>query len=373
MSHKTRKTTLYTAEALPDRVKEAWHRLRSSNPALYSPYFHLDYTLTIAELRDDVQIAVLEDADEIVAILPFQGVKFARPVGAPMTDYHGLICGPNYTYSLLDVLQDTPVGAYHFSALVDALEKDVNEIQRGAVMAFPEGQETWRQAQNSSFTRHQKDTRRRIRRASQEVGEPRFVPHSKSKEEFETLIAWKIQQYAESSYYNILGAGWTLQLLEKLWSKPPSSDLSVHMHSLYFGDTLVAVDTGLVDANTYHSWIVAYSSDYGKYSPGTQLLNHIITASDEFGYKRIDLGTGLAGYKKYYATENVRTSAGFVAVSGPAARLSKIYDATERFGQKRLSDAPGKLRRRYSQIAACEDTVGGRAKAMLSAIASKTR
>lgn len=373
MAANTRQTHVYDAASLPDRVKDAWHKLRQSNPKLYSPYFHLDYTLTVAALRDDVKIAVLEDNDEIVAILPFQGERFARPVGAPMTDYHGLICRPDYKYSLHDILENTSVGAYHYSALVDGQDQDVEEIQRGAVMAFPDGQEAWLEAQGRSFRKHMKDLRRRIRKATDEVGEPRFVAHSQDENEFEALITLKMCQYKESQYYNILGAGWTLDLLRNLWKKGKEADLRVDMHSLYFGDKLTAIDTGLVDGETYHSWIVAYGTEYRQYSPGTQLLNHIISSSDEFGYSRIDLGTGLAGYKKYYATEDVRTASGFAAISGPAAKLSKVYDAAERLGQKRLSDVPGKLRRRYSQIAACEDTVGGRAKAMLSSIASKTR
>ena len=136
MAANTRQIQIYNAFSLPERVKDAWQKLRQSNPKLYSPYFHLDYTLTVAALRDDVKIAVLEDDDEIVAILPFQGERFALPVGAPMTDYHGLICGPDYKYTLHDILENTSVGAYHYSALVDDQNQDIEEIQRGAVMAF---------------------------------------------------------------------------------------------------------------------------------------------------------------------------------------------------------------------------------------------
>ncbi len=365
------KTELFTAQDLPERVKTAWHLLRASNPDLYSPYFHLDYTLSVAALRDDVSIAVLEDNREIVAILPYQGKRFARPVGAPMTDYHGLICGPEYKYSLADVLKDTPVGAYHFSALVDGNHGNVETLQRGAVMAFPDGQEAWYDSRNSSFTKHQKDLRRRIRKATKDVGAPRFVSHSQNETEFQTLIDWKVKQYAQSGYYNILGKGWAVDLLRSLWKRDQNTALRLDMHCLYLGDHLAAVDTGLVDENTYHSWIVAYSPEFSVYSAGTQLLNLVIASSDEFGYKCIDLGTGLDGYKRNYATEEVSTSSGFVAISGPAAKLSQLYGAAERFGQKSLLDAPGKLRRRYSQIAACEDTMSGRAKAMLAAVASK--
>jgi len=142
------------------------------------------------------------------------------------------------------------------------------------------------------------------------------------------------------------------------------------MHALYIGDRLAAIDTGLTDGTTYHSWIVAYDPTLGIYSPGARLLNGILNESDHLGYERLDLGVGIDAFKRHYATEDVTTSSGFVPVSGPAAALAQVYDAAEKLGKKKLGDAPGRLRRRYAQIAACENTVTGRAKAMVRSVAN---
>jgi CelD/BcsL family acetyltransferase involved in cellulose biosynthesis len=363
-------TQIYKGQDIPDAVLSAWHGFRENNPYLYSPYFHPDYCKAVAALRQDVRIAVLERDDEILAILPFQGESFARPVGAPMTDYHGLICGPNDPYSIKDILDGTNVGAYHYSALISAAQDDAPDTHLGAVMRLPEGSEAWRASRDSSFNKHQKSLRRRIRKVSEDIGEPRIVPQSQNEDVFNTLIDWKVAQYDATGYYNVLGAGWTLDLLKSLWKKGPDAALRVDMHALYFGDELAAIDTGLTNGKTYHSWIVAYNSSFHTYSPGTQLLNQIIDATGGLGYDCIDLGVGLDHFKSHYTTENVKTASGFTAVSGPAANLSKLYDAAEKLGQKHLSDAPGRLRRRYSQIAACETSFSGRAKAMLSAVTS---
>jgi CelD/BcsL family acetyltransferase involved in cellulose biosynthesis len=363
-------TSLYEAQELPASIIAAWHELRASNPLLYSPYFHPDYTIEVGKRLKDVRVVVLKKNTEIIAILPYQGQSFARPVGAPLTDYHGIICAPDCSASLQDVLSGTPVGAFHYSALIKPFDEDASNAQKGVVMAFPKGSQAWRAERDSSFNKHQKSLRRRIRKVSDEIGVPRLVTQSHNQNEFDQLIKWKVAQYEESGYYNVLGAEWTLDLLKLLWAKGPEAPLRLDMHSLYFGDTLAAIDTGLTDGQTYHSWIVAYDSQFHTYSPGTQLLNQIIDRSDRLGYKRIDLGVGIDKFKSYYATENVQTSSGFAAIFGPAAKLSQLYDAAERFGQKSLSDAPGKLRRRYSQIAACDSTITGRAKAMLSAVKS---
>ena len=67
---------------------------------------------------------------------------------------------------------------------------------------------------------------------------------------------------------------------------------------------------------------------------------------------------------------------GFLAAIGPAATLSRLYGAAEHFGEKKLGhigQLPGKVRRRYSQIRACEPSFTGRAKAMLSAVKSTAK
>ena len=79
------------------------------------------------------------------------------------------------------------------------------------------------------------------------------------------------------------------------------------------------------------------------------------------------------GINAIMPAKRLKFAAGFIAAQGSAAALSNLYNKAENFGQKALKDAPGKLRRRYSQIAACEDSVSGRAKAMLGAVASSRR
>jgi len=85
------------------------------------------------------------------------------------------------------------------------------------------------------------------------------------------------------------------------------------------------------------------------------------------------MGEGLDGYKRHYASASQRVVSGLVPLSGTAGRLSRIYAAAERWGVGPLKDAPGKLRRRYSQIAACEDGATGRAKHMLKALVATAK
>jgi CelD/BcsL family acetyltransferase involved in cellulose biosynthesis len=97
----------------------AWTKMRAANTDLRSPYFHPDYTRLLAELRPDVRIISQYEADGTpVAFLPVQGKRFARPVGAPMSDYHGIITNrDDVTYDSL--LSNSGIGAYHYSCATD--------------------------------------------------------------------------------------------------------------------------------------------------------------------------------------------------------------------------------------------------------------
>ncbi len=363
-----------TADQMTEADWTAWTALRAGNPALISPYFHPDYTRLIADLREDVRIVCAYQNREPVAFLPIQGGRFARPLGAPMSDYHGIISRGDIGYD--DLLSGLPIGALHFSAAIDQgclKSYCVLSEQESAALDLPEGGPAWRESKDGSYRRHLKSTRRRIRKAEEEFGPRRFVYRSRDIDVFRQLIDWKSQKFSETGKYNVLSADWTAALIRKLWESPTEDGLRNDMQALYFGDRLAAVDLGLTDGKIFHSWIVAYDSDLHSFAPGIQLLEGVIDAAADLGYKRIDLGAGLDGYKRQYATHGHKVVTGYVPISGTAGSLSKIYAGAERWGEKALADIPGKLRRRYSQIAACEDEISGRAKAMLSAVMTSHR
>lgn len=365
--------TVKCAHELSETDRTAWAALRASNVATYSPYFHLDYTLLLSDLRDDVFIACVYENDLPIAFLPYQGQRFARPVGAPMTDYHGFICKEGAELDTVEILKAAGIGAYHFSANINSqMSSHFQNEDDGVVMDLSEGAQSWREARDGSYRRHLKSNRRRIRKAAEDIGEPRLVWQSKDQDIFDQLISWKKHKFAETKKYDVLSADWTLELLTRLWHRN-NGGLKCDMQALYFGDRLAAVDLGLSDGKTFHSWIVAYDGDLHSYAPGIQLLEGLIDESQSLGYQRIDLGVGTDGYKRHYATEPVKAGTGFIAAQGSAAALSNLYGKAESFGHKALKDAPGKLRRRYTQIAACEDSVSGRAKAMLNAVRNSSR
>src|SRR5262249_6837981 len=92
------KVTLVPGRDLGGGLVETWMALQRGNPALASPYFHPEFTQAIAAVRNDVEIAVVEDAGRLAAFLPFQRRANAVgiPIGGIISDYQGLICAPSF-------------------------------------------------------------------------------------------------------------------------------------------------------------------------------------------------------------------------------------------------------------------------------------
>ncbi len=372
--------------ALSPKQKSNWEEFHQQNAALYSPYFHIEYTLLLDEICPDVYVLVISNGDENIGFLPFQAkrktngkIGSARPIGAPMTDYHGVICAQktreDVTFDLADCLRRANIDVFHFTACIAPMRgahvHTRDEIPC-TVLDIVDGVENWRTEQSSSYRRHLKSTRRRMRKA-EELGARKFVFSCKDQTVFEQLITWKQQKFLETGKYDVLSVDWTQALLRQLWQRDGDASLRADMHALYFGDTLAAIDMGLTDGTTFHSWMVAYNNECQHLAPGIQLLEGLIDEARKLGYDRIDLGEGMDGYKRHYANIDIKVTSGFFALAGTRARLSKIYDGCENFGEHHfggLGKLPGKLRRRYTQISACDLTLSGRTKAMLAALSS---
>ena len=373
----SRKNIIKKLSALSEQDWAAWTAMRQSNPALISPYFHPDYVRGINALTANIRIVCAYESDKNIGFLAVQGGRLARPAGAPLSDYHGIIQGADTTLSFEDILSGTGISAYHFSSAIGAettSESQIIDSQDTSAIDIRTTADDWRAGLDSSYRRHMKSTRRRIRKTEEEIGPRRFVFKSGDAQVFEKLMAWKFEKFDDTGKYNVLAVDWTMDLIRGLWESQDKAgdknNLRCDMHAVYFGDRLAAVDLGLSDGPVFHSWIVAYDHDFQNYAPGIQLLEGLIDEAKTLGYSRIDMGAGLDGYKRHYATHGHKVSSGFIPVKGLSGQAAKLYGKAEIWGKDAAKDIPGKLRRRYSQIAACEKSGPKRAKAMLQAVKS---
>jgi CelD/BcsL family acetyltransferase involved in cellulose biosynthesis len=146
--------------------------------------------------------------------------------------------------------------------------------------------------------------------------------------------------------------------------------------SLYLGETLAAVETGLAAGGVYHSWFPAYDRRFSAVSPGLLLLHGIIDAAEKLGLERIDLGKGEQAYKRYYTDYETPLTGGRALTPGLAAARVAGWELAETAGAALpgpLGGAPAKLRRRWSQTASVEIEPGQRVKRFAQAFAAAPR
>ncbi len=350
-------------DAMSETDRTAWLALRDAHPELESPYHHPDYHQLVHAHMGGGKLSLARDGHTLVAVLPWQGGRFARASGAPMSDYQTVIADPARALNADALLRGQAVGAFHYTAM----PSDDQSGQPTARIALASA-DKWRAEQDGSYRRHLKSTRRRIRKAETEVGERRFVHQSRDIDAYAALMRWKSEKFSETGKYDVLANPGTSGLLRELWERGPSAELRADLHVLYFGDRIAACDLGITDGRIFHSWIVGYDAELLPYAPGIQLLEGVIDASDAIGYRVIDLGPGLDGYKRHYASHSRHVAGGVVTLPSAAGALAGLYDRAEDRLRARTGDALGKARRRYSQIAACEPRFGGQAKAMGQAL-----
>ena len=221
--HKLPAIQVQQPQQLSDLDWAAWAQMRADNPDIHSPYFHPDYTRLLAELRPDVRVVCQYDADGTpIAFLPVQGKRFARPVGAPMSDYHAIITNRD-DVSYDSLLSGSGIGAYHYSCATDVKRLRMPQIlsrSETAAIDIETTAEDWRAGRDGSYRRHLKSNRRRTRKAEEAIGPKRIELFSRNIDVYAALLKWKREKFAQTGKYDVLSADWTQSLIRTLGTRP---------------------------------------------------------------------------------------------------------------------------------------------------------
>ncbi len=83
----------------------SWRCIHQEEPAFANPFFHPEFTRRVAEVWDDVEVAVLVEGGCPAVFFPFHREQrlMAHPVGRGLSDYHGVVvrAGVSRTVELL--------------------------------------------------------------------------------------------------------------------------------------------------------------------------------------------------------------------------------------------------------------------------------
>jgi CelD/BcsL family acetyltransferase involved in cellulose biosynthesis len=248
------------------------------------------------------------------------------------------------------------VSRYDFSHVPSDQEAFARYARGGSVSGVIEvrnGYAAYAEARRADGVSALKEIDRKRRKLEREVGETVFTARSTSRADFERLIELKRGQYRATGQTDVLGAGWTLKLLEDLFALQ-LPEFGGALFTLHIGGTLAAVQLHLMGETTLHTWMVAHEAAYERYSPGLLLFQDILKWMDGQPYDRMDLGYGDYRFKRELSNLQRPLMHGFVgvpsAVSFVRAAAYGIRRAAEALPLGPVSALPGKAMRRIDLI-----------------------
>lgn len=332
---------------ISSEVADSWHLIRSSNPSLASPYFDLEFTRSVAEVRDDVEIAVFSSEGRIVALLPFQRSRPGQgvPVGGRLNDSHGILCHPDDKKHLParelveQIMATANLDSFKFHAM-SQLDPSLRRCQFTELgshhLDLSDGWDAYYQwaRKNSVAIKRQKQKTRKMAR---EIGPIRFEFDCQSDEMLEQLIAMKRSKYQRSNTFDILSVEWASNLLRKI-ERINQPGFKGILSAIFAGDRLVAIHFGMLTQNILHYWFPVYDPEFHRYSPGTELLLEVARVANSHGITKVDLGYGDDPYKFRFCNGREVVSCGHITSSTLRFHLAR----NRYFLRQRLKGIPMK-------------------------------
>jgi CelD/BcsL family acetyltransferase involved in cellulose biosynthesis len=300
---------------------DAWQR---SRPELDSPFFRPEFTAVAATASEHVEVAVLRDGGETLALLPLERVRprIAWPVLGAMNDFHGLIARPEVAIDMPALLQGCGLVAADFHG-VPTGQRDL--VQRNwkqhamRYMDLAQGFPAYCQARKQLHSETVEKTRRKARRLAQEHRLRFELRAAEPGPSLATLLAWKNRQQANLGVVTPLQSPRTAALLARMLAQK-SPHFEAFVSVLWADDRPAAIAYSLRSGATAHCWFIGYERRFAVRSPGLVLLLQMAEALAGDGVQRLHLGKGDERFKTSLASDRVLVAEG-IAGDASLARL----------------------------------------------------
>lgn len=349
---------LIDAHELDATLVDAWRSIQAKDHALSSPYFCPEFTLAVGQVRDDVRVVLIEDAGRPVGFFPHQRSAFGRgkPVGGPLSDYHGVIAEPNSGWDLHALMRAAKLSVWTFDHLVGDVGKfDAHVTARAASPQIDliSGYQQYAQGRRDAGSDYIKKTEGLARKLGREFGELHFTLHETESGALDQLIRWKRDQYRRAKIIDIFGVRWTRELLARI-AHARSAGFAGVCSVLRVGDRIAAAHLGMRSREVLHYWFPAYDPEFAKFSTGIILILRMAEALAGTGVRTIDLGKGDSQYKQRLMTGAVELREGAVelpSLLASARQLRRMAEAhAARGGPAAAMRLPLRVIRRIERI-----------------------
>ncbi len=346
-------------EALTAEDERLWTQFLGRRPDLGGPYFDVRYVKAIGEHVPHAGVARLWRDGHIAGYFPYQLRSGAlQPLGAPLTDYHGIIGEPGFEPDFNGLLRATGARRLEYQGWLGGLcTRAASTALRRRIADTADGFDAWYGRQEAEHHKFFKNIRRCERNVEKDFGGFAFTWERVTPEVLDWVLEIKRSQYRHCGLHDIFNCGWTLNLLRDLAAYEDEAyglRAGVFRHE----GRVVAAEIGLLGADEVHLWFPAYDPAYYRYSIGILLVVQMIRHLAPAGIKRFDFGTGGEEYKDPLTVHAESVCEGTLTYRPQLVTrlLNLVPDA-------RLEAARLSLRRRLGVINATETTMAGWAQA----------
>lgn len=346
---------------VPER--DAWRRFTAENPALAHPYFDLRYAEAAAACAPEAAAAVIHEGGQVRGFLPFQRRGGTlQPLGAPLTDYHGLIAPADADLNIAEIVERLGGRVLRVSGLRSRTGASVDPrlTPRVAMTAdLRDGYGAWLAERSAARPGVFKNLRRAERALARDVGPVRFSLGAAEPGLLDHVLSRKREQMARTGWPDIFACGWTEAFLRRL-AASGDAEFGVRLAVLRAGERVVSAEIGLHGAGVRHLWFPVYETDLGRYAPGMLMTIKTLEACAEAGIRQVDFGAGGEAYKAAFAEPAGLVYEGSIAGRPWRATASRMLDAVVRADPRRLGRLRTAVNRRLDVATACEPALSRR-------------
>ncbi|WP_421786392.1 GNAT family N-acetyltransferase [Hyphobacterium sp.] len=339
--------------------REAWIAFTDDNAALASPYFRIEFAECCEEVRSDTRIIVGRVGGQVRGFLPLQlgRIGYARPIGGPLGDVHGLIVPPDAESDPRDFLRAAGVPLFEFHSAIGVTQgwREYGRCQDGAwICDVSDGFDAYLETRKMFSPGAMRNYRKRLRRLEAEEGGFAFQLDDASPKNLDSMIRMKRSQYKQTGIFDVFSVGWTQALLAALLRRR-SDRFQGQCATLSINNEVVAIHVGMASERQLHYWFPAYNPAFSHVSPGILLLMELIRWSAAEGLAGVDLGPGDYRYKAELGCYQMPLWSGCVMTQSAPTMLRGAAQALAGRAEKlpigRLGSLPRRALRKADKLA----------------------
>lgn len=318
----------FRASELDEPMLDAWRNIQNENPELRHPLLCPEFSLAVAEVRPDVEIAVFFEGTEPVGFFPYHRYpnNMAFPIANEVSDFHAIVIAPKIAWDPEQVLQELNLVAFNFHHL-PVFQKQFIPFHALTDPAFyinlENGYVEYAAGRKSAGSSVISQANRKRRKIEREIGEIRFEFHCQDPAVLSKLIEWKRARIQQQGFPDSFRHSWVGEFAAQLHQTQSDSFGGV-LSSLYAGDQLLAAHLGSRSPTILSSWIPSHSPEFESFSPGLILTLEMAEESANRGIESFDLGRGENSLKTRLASSQLMLAVGEVETR----RMRRLFNGS---------------------------------------------